>query len=330
MDIWNVAFPDGAVIDPHTAWKVLWRTAASMYGEGGFRVENIDDRAPEKVSYGISWQSLFLSNATFTIDDKLISSRSDWLTWRYSGGREFPVYRAPWQTNGESVTLAAIAQSRLKYISGFNEFCIRHYANSLPFRCHEKSIVQIYVDSGYRFTNPSLSMGINWSSFFKNGYGESKQDDYFRELLLENEMNMFTDQWYDVRRPLPKQSDDDRYEIQDIFQTRQGSILSFIPAALPLDSTVMDIDWPEWWLDIYDGDTEAYQLGCLLWCDWILDLVRQLISLDESLHHPDFLRFNYSKSSVISGDELSGETSERANALQYQLFLTLPVRPLDY
>lgn len=42
MDIWNVAFPEGAVIDPHTAWKVFWKTAAAMYGEGGFRKRWVD------------------------------------------------------------------------------------------------------------------------------------------------------------------------------------------------------------------------------------------------------------------------------------------------
>jgi hypothetical protein len=39
MDIWNVAFPEGAVIDPHTAWKRFWKTAASMYGNWSTTVE---------------------------------------------------------------------------------------------------------------------------------------------------------------------------------------------------------------------------------------------------------------------------------------------------
>ena len=325
MDIWNVAFPEGAVIDPHTAWKVFWKTAASMYGEGGFRVENIDDRAPEKVSYGISWSSKaydFIPIA-HTFDSKDLTYGGMFLDEPVHNDETYPVIHHRQRFLGEVENKAEIERSRRQYIFDYTKWAISKCAQELLREYSPHYKVSLFVAEDSYLTAPSLILNKSWSSIpdnvsdanrrflTKNAFDRNLESELYKLLGLE------PTQAY-KRNGLSLQMANDAF------------VVSFIPATLSLRSKFLDIDWPKWWLRIYEGDTTAYQLACLLWCDWILKSLREIISLDKSLNHPDLLRFNYSKSSLIPRETLVGNTVDSVHVIQFQLLQGLPVRPLDY
>lgn len=324
MDIWNVAFPEGVDIDPNTAWKVFWKTAASMYGDGGFRVENIDARAPEKVSYGIWWSSkrYNFNPIAHTFDSGSQIDGAYYLGEPLSDDGTYPVYDEWYPRIGEDENNTVGVQSQRQYIHDITNWSISKCAKDRSVIGNYDYMVSLFVAEDSYLTAPSLVIDKSRHQILYTvaAYRRiERPDDVFNNLEqgLHNLLGMNPTELH-KRNPT------------GIIWDSGASVVSFIPADLELNSLLLDIDWPKWWLRIYEGDSTAYQFACLLWCDWILKSLRELIPLDSSISNRDFLRFNYSKSTFVPRHTLIGTTSERASALHYYLFQGLPVRPLHY
>jgi hypothetical protein len=325
MDIWNVAFPEGAEIDPNTAWKVFWKTAASMYRDGCFRVENIDARSPEKVSYGIWWSSKrydFIPIA-HTFDSETLPDGAWYLDEPLHDDETYPVIQRPQRFLSEVENKDEIERSRRQYISDYTKWAISKCAQELLLEYSPHYKVSLFVAEDSYLTAPSLILSKRWSSIPDNVSAANRRnltrDAFVRNLESElyKRLGLEPTQTY-KRNGVSLLMEDDAF------------VVSFIPATLSLRSKFLDIDWPKWWLRIYEGDSTAYQLACLLWCDWILKSLRELVSLDKSLNDPDLLRFNYSKSCLIPRETLVESTVDSVHVIQFHLLQALPVRPIGY
>jgi hypothetical protein len=322
MDIWNVAFPEGAEIDLNTAWKVFWKTAGAMYGKSGFRVDNIDARAPEKVSYGIWWSSSVFGATPFahTVDSKTLGTDKRCL---YNPLLQHDVHgRESWEDE--------MFWYQLKYVDhdGEKEQLIVNYIQWAVDRCAQDLAMdnssyfkfKLFVAADTYCTVPSLFIDGDWRTMLRRHLRQRRE--YVVDDIYEQQIEEVLG-WRSTTNYKPR----DR---SGVLSMHNASAVSFVPSMLTKDSSISNISGLKWRKRFYEGDYVAYQLACLLWCDWILKSLRELLLLDSPYNDGNTLLFNYSKSTLVPRHALLGTPSERANAIRYHLFQALPVRPLDY
>ena len=289
MDIWNVAFPEGAVIDPHTAWKVFWRTAASMYGEGGFRVENIFEN-------GILHQVDVLGEYCSKLD--------------YDGSHDS--YLKAIDATIEGGPLQVLAEFENHPRSFFDQSRQLEFMPFVPMQT--TSCRPAVVISAHRcmFCLPS-SCDCD-DKFSKYGFPSQ------REFLSENRnfserLSSLSGLVYQKKSQIHR----DRYRVS----LNHCYLLFFNPEDLGYwGNDYLGLDWVEWWEKIEGGDMMAFNMANLAWCDWVITEMRSIFDF----RHRPIIKFVYSKRSIVGPRAYYNTHEEYIQEIMYQLSLPLPLR----
>jgi hypothetical protein len=309
MDIWNVAFPEGAVIDPNTAWKVFWKTAASMYGDGGFREEGRFHESIDNVSYGIYW-----SDFSHNPEPYLFATRARIVRDEFS-------YIC--QVDPSENVAPTWYSSPDHFMNDYASWCITKCAADLRRVYSRYYKVSLFVQDDKTGCAPSLVLFKEWESIIhkqaRHGYVR-RHDNVDVRQLHEPLQRIFG----------PRVTEQTRTSVDSVGRRSYASVTSFIPTEIPMKSDFLQINWPQWWVRICEGDSVAYPLACLLWCDWTIANIRQLLYLDSQTSRVGLMNFNFTKSCLMPRDQLSENLDSRSLAIMYHLNNPLSYIPSDY
>ena len=198
--------------------------------------------------------------------------------------------------------------------------CFDRGAQDLAMDNSSYFMLKLFVAADTYCTVPSLFIDGDWITMLRRHKRQPREyvvDDIYKQKIEE------VLGWRSTMNYKPR----DR---SGVLSMHKASVVSFVPSMLTKDSTISNISGLKWRKRFDEGDYVACQLACLLWCDWILKSLRELLLLDSPYNDGKTLLFNYSKSTLVPRHALLGTTSDRANAIRYHLFQALPVRPLDY
>lgn len=312
MDIWNVAFPEGAVIDPNTAWKVFWKTAASMDGDSGFSGEWRKDYL-DFVSYGGYWTDSTNNDQALahTIDSFSIREQSEYLYIPTIDHSTYPVYDG--------------SQSRFirDYLYWFTNECAKRNTGNNARYCE----LSLFVPDDYQCTSPCLVL--------QDQHGCPYDQVQFFRYLITKQRGVGVRTAYDMSNMLSQIVGQRQIHLYQkrwsgALSDQYASVVSYLPALIPSDSDFLNVHWPMWWVRICEGDSVAHGLSCLLWCDWILSTLREMFDLDSTNNNSIGLRFNFAKTTLINRNDLAESVEKSLRAIHYRLSDSPPARPLDY
>ena len=293
-DIWNVAFPEGAEIDPNTAWKVFWKTAACMYGDGCFRVDNISNgrsflRSDEFIGYW--WSKLEYGGA------EVSGLTGEYVTNEYHDSYWFDLF----------LRCTSISHP-VQYLNRGND--------NGTFSNSERFSLMPLLREASPGCRPGIGLGVDQFSIC----GGSEHTRIIKEGRLQ------------VSRQLASfsgvKSIQGAQNFSDLFRPKSYPYFNYFnPEDLGcwgLD--YLDVDWNTWWSRIETDDFYAYNLANLLWCDWAITKSRTLLDLD----HSPVLCFFFARTSTVGPRPYHDSDQSYLQAILHQFNNPLPVRPLDY